>query len=333
MITLNEDLRLLLNIFPDFTKTSLLEHSNLPELTEIIFDIGKNPKARFIHGSEILSTKIISKQDIAFCLSKINQFNNKNRAGIKRTLHRISCLKNREDQIIGLTCRVGRSMFGLTNKIRDLLIMDKSILILGRPGVGKTTVIRELTRILANEMRKRVVIVDTSNEIAGNNNVPHVAVGQARRLQVKNSHLQHQILIEAIENHMPEVIVIDEIGTESEGFSARTIAERGVQLIGTAHGNKLENLVRNPTLMDLIGGVQSVTLSDQEAKNRNSKKSILERKFSPTFHLIIEINSLQSWTIYENVTESVDLLLKSAIPRSQTRTISDKDKLTIISNS
>lgn len=332
MLIRNENLSTLINIFPNFIRDPLKSHPKLNNLTEIILDLGNFPQARFQSGMEVIAYRFISKQDMNFCLAKINSFNDKNRAGIKRTLHRISCLKNREGQIIGLTCRVGRSIVGLTNKIRDLLILNKSILILGRPGVGKTTIIREIARILSNEMEKRVIIVDTSNEIAGDNDIPHVAVGRSRRLQVKNSFLQHQSLIEAVENHMPEVIIIDEIGTETEALSARTIAERGVQLIGTAHGNCLENLIKNPILMDLIGGIQSVTLSDQEAKSRNTKKSILERKFSSTFSLIIEINTAQSWTIYENVEESVDLLLKGESPKAQIRSLKEEGSYAIDSN-
>lgn len=333
MLIVNEDVAFLIDIFPNFIQESLKKHPLLDELIEIIFDIGKCPEVRFSSGIEVLSYRVISKQDMNYCLTKISNFNEKNRAGIKCTLHRISCLKNRQDQIIGLTCRVGRSVIGLTNKIRDILLLNRSILILGRPGIGKTTIIREIARILSNEMEKRVVIVDTSNEIAGDNDISHVAVGRARRLQVKNSNLQHQSLIEAVENHMPEVIIIDEIGTEIEALSARTIAERGVQLIATTHGNHLENLIKNPVLMDLIGGIQSVTLSDQEAKNRHTKKSILERKFAATFNVIIEINSTDSWTIYENVEESVDFLLKGKEPNKQVRTLLDNGKYTIISGS
>lgn len=332
MLIINEDVEFLIEIFPNFVKKPLKSHPDLNELIEIIFDIGKCPEARFKSGIENLSYRVISKQDMNYCLTRISNFNKKNRAGIKQTLHRISCLRNRENQIIGLTCRVGRSIIGLTNKIRDILLLNQSIMILGKPGVGKTTIIREIARILANEMDKRVVIVDTSNEIAGNNDIPHVAVGRARRLQVKNSNLQHQSLIEAVENHMPETIIIDEIGTEIEALSARTIAERGVQLIATTHGNNLENLIKNPVLMDLIGGIQSVTLSDQEALNRHTRKSILERKFTPTFSIIIEINDSQSWTIHENVEESVDLLLKGKKPNKQIRTVINNGEKLIISN-
>ena len=314
-----EDFISLISIFPDFVQIPLKSYMMNSTLTEIVFDIGKCPEARFTSGVVILSPRIICKQDMNYALTRITAFNDKNRAGISKTLHRISCLKNREDQIIGLTCRVGRSIIGLTNKIRDLLVKDKSILILGKPGSGKTTIIREIARIFSNELKKRVVIVDTSNEIAGDNDVPHVAVGRARRLQVKNNHLQHQVLIEAVENHMPEVIIIDEIGTETETLSARTIAERGVQLIATAHGNSLVNLVKNPILVNLIGGTQSVTLSDQSAKLRNTKKSILERQFAATFDLIIEISSSDSWIVYNKVEDAVDLILSGENPNGQSR--------------
>jgi|TARA_Y100001970_G_C14226887_1_gene856246 stage III sporulation protein SpoIIIAA len=314
-----EDLISLISIFPDFVQIPLKSYSTNSKLMEIVFDIGKYPEARFTSGVVILAPRIICRQDMHYVLKRITAFNDKNRAGINKTLHRISCLKNREDQIIGLTCRVGRSIIGSTNKIRDILLHDKSILILGKPGSGKTTIIREIARIFSNELEKRVVIVDTSNEIAGDNDVPHVAVGRARRLQVKKFDLQHQVLIEAVENHMPEVIIIDEISTETETLSARTIAERGVQLIATAHGNSLVNLVKNPILVNLIGGIQSVTLSDQSAKLRNTKKSVLERQFAATFDVIIEISSSDSWIIYDKVEEAVDLILNGENTNGQAR--------------
>jgi len=249
-----EDLISLIIVFPDFVQIPLKTYRTNSKLMEIIFDIVKYPEARFTSGVVILAPRIICKQDMYFVLKKITTFNVKNRAGINKTLHGISCLKNREDQIIGLTCRVGRSIIGFTNKIRDILLHDKSILILGKPGSVKTKIIREIARIFSNELQKQVAIVDTSNEIVGDNDVPHVVVGRARRLQVKKFNLQHQVLIEVVENHMPEVLIIDEISTETETLSARTIAERGVQLIATAHGNSLVNLVKNLVLVNLIGG-------------------------------------------------------------------------------
>ena len=259
-------------------------------------------------------------QDLDLILKKLGKFSSDNRAGIEKTLHRISSLRNRNGSVIGLTCRIGRAFFGTVSIIRDLLEQEKSILLLGRPGVGKTTAIREIARVLSDGMKKRVIIIDTSNEIAGDGDLPHPSIGKARRMQVSNNQNQHEVMIEAVENHMPEIIIIDEIGTESEAFAARTIAERGVQLVGTAHGNALENLIKNPTITDLIGGIQYVTLGDEEAKRRGSAKSILERKAPPTFDIAIELPNPQTWIIHENIEKSVDLFLQGQILPVQKRT-------------
>ena len=282
-MTVDEDLDKLLENLPFFIQENLKNHSNKDKLIEIVMDLGRRPEARFHTGPEYLSQKIISWQDIDYTTKRISKFSDDNRAGIERTLHRISCIRNRQSLINGLTCRVGRAIFGTISIIRDLLESGQSILILGRPGVGKTTIIREIARVLSDEMEKRVIIVDTSNEIAGDSDIPHSGIGRARRMQVSKTELQHQVMIEAVENHMPEVIIIDEIGTELEALAARTIAEKGVQLVGTTHGNCLENLIKNPPLADLIGGIQYVTLSDEAAKRRGTQNSILERKAYPAF--------------------------------------------------
>ena len=318
-MSINEDLDKLLENVPFFIQQNLTNHPNKDKLIEIVIDLGRRPEARFTTGPEYLSQKVISWQDIDYITKRISKFSNDNRAGIERTLHRISCIRNRQSIINGLTCRVGRAIFGTICIIRDLLESGKSILILGKPGVGKTTIIREIARVLSDEMEKRVVIVDTSNEIAGDSDVPHSGIGRARRVQVAKTEFQHQIMIEAVENHMPEVIVIDEIGTELEALAARTISEKGVQLVGTTHGNSLENLIKNPTLTDLIGGIQYVTLSDDEAKKRGTQKSILERKAYPAFQIVIEINDQNLWTIHENVQNSVDLLLRGNYNFAQIR--------------
>nr|YP_010134023.1 hypothetical protein RF45 [Tryblionella apiculata]QWM93512.1 hypothetical protein RF45 [Tryblionella apiculata] len=307
----NNDLEKLIDNLPFFLQHQLNNHIYKNQLIEIVLDLGRRPEARFVYGPEYLSQKIISWQDIDYITKRISKFSNENRAGIERTLHRISCIRNRQFLIVGLTCRVGRAIFGTISAIRDLLESEKSILILGKPGVGKTTIIREIGRVLADEMEKRVIIIDTSNEIAGDSDIPHSGIGRARRMQVPKTELQHQIMIEAVENHMPQVIIIDEIGTDLEVLAARTIAEKGVQLVGTTHGNCLENLIKNPPLADLIGGIQYVTLSDEEAKRRGTQKSILERKAYPAFEIVIEINSPNSWTIHEDVESSVDLLLRN----------------------
>ena len=324
---MNDDLEKLIENLPFFLREHLNQHICKDQLIEIVLDLGRRPEARFITGPEYLSQKIVSWQDIDYIIKRISKFSDENRAGIEQTLHRISCIRNRQFLINGLTCRVGRAVFGTISVIRDLLESKKSILILGKPGTGKTTIIREIARVLADEMDKRVIIIDTSNEIAGDSDIPHSGIGRARRMQVSKTELQHQVMIEAVENHMPQVIIIDEIGTELEVLAARTIAEKGVQLVGTTHGNCLENLIKNPTLADLIGGIQYVTLSDDEAKRRRTQKSILERKAYPAFEIIIEINNQNSWTVHEDVKSSVDLFLRGNFIIGQVRQFSLTEKI------
>jgi len=328
-MSINKDLNKLIDSLPFFLQEHLNCHPNKDKLIEIVLDLGRRPEARFISGPEYLSQKLISWQDIDYVTKRISKFSNENRAGIERTLHRISCIRNRQFLINGLTCRVGRAVFGTISVVRDLLESKKSILILGKPGVGKTTIIREIARVLADELEKRVIIIDTSNEIAGDSDIPHSGIGRARRMQVSQTELQHQVMIEAVENHMPQVIIIDEIGTELEVLAARTIAEKGVQLVGTTHGNCLENLIKNPSLSDLIGGIQYVTLSDDEAKRRGTQKSILERKAYPTFEIIIEINQQNSWTIHEDVKNSVDSFLRGSFIITQVREFSLEEKIVL----
>jgi stage III sporulation protein SpoIIIAA len=328
-MNVNYDLEKLIENLPFFLQEQLNQHKYKDQLIEIVLDLGRRPEARFITGPEYLSQKIISWQDIDYTTKRISKFSSENRAGIERTLHRISCIRNRQFLINGLTCRVGRAVFGTISVVRDLLESEKSILILGKPGVGKTTIIREIARVLADEMEKRVIIIDTSNEIAGDGDIPHSGIGRARRMQVAKTELQHQVMIEAVENHMPQVIIIDEIGTDLEVLAARTIAEKGVQLVGTTHGNCLENLIKNPPLSDLIGGIQYVTLSDDEAKRRGTQKSILERKAYPAFEIIIEINHKNSWTIHEDAKSSVDLFLRGNFTIGQIRQFSLNEKIKI----
>lgn len=325
----DNELEKLIETLPFSLQEYLNTHSFKHDLIEIVLDLGRRPEARFTHGPEYLSPKSISWQDIEYMTQRISNFSNENRAGIERTLHRISCIRNRQYLIYGLTCRVGRAVFGTISAIHDLLESEKSILILGRPGVGKTTIIREIGRVLADEMEQRVIIIDTSNEIAGDSDIPHFGIGRARRMQVSKTEFQHQVMIEAVENHMPQVIIIDEIGTDLEVLAARTIAEKGVKLVGTTHGNCLENLIKNPSLAELIGGIQYVTLSDEEAKRRGTQKSILERKFYPTFEVVIEINSSNCWTIHEDVSSAVDLVLRNISGMEQIRQLSLPEKVEI----
>jgi stage III sporulation protein SpoIIIAA len=306
---ITDNLDVLLSVLPPEVTQAVTAANNSDQLLEVILDLGRIPTARFTDDVELpLSTVEVTPVDINYVVERVGAFDADNRAGLERTLHRISAIRNRRGSIVGLTCRVGRAVYGTLDIIQDLIESGTSVLLLGRPGVGKTTLLREAARILAEQ--KRVVIVDTSNEIGGDGDVPHPAVGKARRMQVSAPSLQHEVMIEAVENHNPQVIVIDEIGRELEAAAARTIAERGVQLIGTAHGNSLENLLLNPTLSDLVGGIESVTLSDEEARRRGTQKTVLERRSPPTFDVLIEIQSRDRLAVHSDVAAAVDALLR-----------------------
>lgn len=288
-------------------------------LLEVVLDLGRVPEARYPGRAVALAAQPVERADLAAVVNQLGAFGGDNRAGIERTLHRISAIRNRTGEVVGLTCRVGRAVFGTVVMVRDLLDSGHSLLLMGRPGVGKTTALREIARVLADELDKRVIVIDTSNEIAGDGDIPHPAIGRARRMQVARPELQHQVMIEAVENHMPEVIVIDEIGTELEAQAARTIAERGVILVATAHGNELANLIKNPTLADLVGGIQSVTLGDEEARRRRTQKTVLERAAEPTFPLAVEMHARDRWLVHTDVGRTVDALLRGQSVRAQVR--------------
>ncbi len=324
-----DDIHLLLEALPPHISTAVQDH-NEGGLLEVVMDLGREPTARF-RGREVqLSERPVTDEDIAYVTGRIGEFGDDNRAGIERTLHRISAIRNRKGKVVGLTCRVGRAVFGTIAIIRDIVESGKSILLLGKPGVGKTTLLREMARVLADDLDKRVIVVDTSNEIAGDGDIPHPGIGRSRRMQVSTPLSQHAVMIEAVENHMPEVIVIDEIGTELEALAARTIAERGVQLIGTAHGNTLDNLMQNPTLSDLIGGIQTVTLGDEEARRRGTQKSVLERKAPPTFEVIVEIQDWHHVIVHPDVAHTVDNLLLGRKVQVQVRQRDDRGEITMI---
>ena len=316
---ITDDLDALLDILPPHIRQTLAALGDRHDLLEVVLDLGRVPEARFPERELVLDEQEVTEQDIEYLTGRVSAFGGDNRSGIERTLHRISAIRNRSGRVVGLTCRVGRAVYGTVSIIEDLVQSGRSVLLLGRPGVGKTTMLREVARVLADEYGKRVIIVDTSNEIAGDGDIPHPAIGHARRMQVATPNMQHAVMIEAVENHMPQVIVIDEIGTGLEAQAARTIAERGVQLVATAHGNALENLMMNPTLADLIGGIQSVTLGDEEARRRGTQKSILERMSAPTFDILVEIQDWDRVTIHLDVGEAVDTILRGQPPATETR--------------
>lgn len=327
---ITDNLEQLLQVLPPDVRLAIQSGERDEELLEIVLDLGRRPEARFTSGSEDITERPVDLNDLEYVTSRVGEFGKDNRAGIERTLHRVSAIRNRTGRIVGLTCRIGRAVFGTIDIMRDVVESGKSILILGRPGVGKTTKLREVARVLSGEFGKRVIIVDTSNEIAGDGDIPHPAIGRARRMQVPEPALQHAVMIEAVENHMPEVIVIDEIGTEQEAFAARTIAERGVQLVGTAHGNTLDNLLMNPTLSDLIGGIQAVTLSDEEAKRRGTQKTVLERKAPPTFDVVIEMIDTEKMALHHDVATTIDNMLRGRAPRPEIRERTDQGEVNVL---
>jgi stage III sporulation protein SpoIIIAA len=324
---ITDDLDALLDVLPLDIRHAVEKEDNSDDLLEIILDLGRIPTIRLVDGEVNLRESEITRAELDYVDERVGDFDADNRSGIERTLHRISAIRNRRGAVVGLTLRVGRAVYGTVDIIQDMIESGKSVLILGRPGVGKTTLLREAARILAEN--KRVVIVDTSNEIGGDGDVPHPAVGKARRMQVKVPTLQHEVMIEAVENHNPEVIVIDEIGRELEALAARTIAERGVQLIGTAHGQTLDNLLLNPTLSDLVGGIEAVTLSDEEARRRGTQKTVLERRAPPTFDVLIEIQTRDRFTVHLDIMASVDALLRGYPLSPEVRTRDEKGRIKI----
>lgn len=320
-VQFHSDLDRLIEILPEKVKKHIT-YEKMDDVIEIVLDINRLPEVRHSGGKiDCFGVEPITSEDISYITQHVQEFTSDNRSGIPGTLHRISAIRNRQGKIIGLTCRIGRVVTGTIACIKDFVTQGKSILFLGRPGVGKTTKLREISRLMADEIGKRVIVVDTSNEIAGDGDYPHPAIGKARRMQVRQPEFQKDIMIEAVENHTPEVIVVDEIGTEEEAQAARTIAERGVMLIATAHGNTLENLIKNPTLSDLVGSIQSVTLGDDEAKRRGSQKTVLEREKQPTFDIVIEIIDRNTLAVYKDTAEAVDYILRGWPIRPEIRKV------------
>jgi len=307
------DFNVLLHSLPSSITDYIVDPDNL---IEIVVDLQRPVELRFSDDSFIELKTIGTEYLIEEILNEMSEPGVDNRCGLNETLHRISVIQNKNLDIVGMTIRIGKPYVGNAILIADLLEDKKNILLIGPPGRGKTSILREASNILSSELLKRVVIVDTSNEIAGEGNVPHRAVGRSRRLQVPKTKAQHDVMIEAVENHNPHTIIIDEVSTSEEGLAAQTIAQRGVQILATVHGHTLNDLIQNKSLASMVGGINKVTLSDDTARARGCQKTALEREFQPPFDCVVEINAFDEVAVHHNVNESVDAILngKKVVP-------------------
>lgn len=335
--TTHEAENLLALLPPEF---QLDNHVNRADLMEVVLDIGRRPFAWVNGERHFLGTHndglVVSRQHLDDIVRPLH-FGADNRAGINGSLHRISAVRNRDDDIVGLTLRVGRYIAGNSIMIADILagMPHASILICGEPGSGKTSIIRDAARFLAE--RNSLLIIDTSCEIGGSGDVPHHCIGLSRRMQVKSVKDQAQVMVECVQNHTPAVMVIDEIGRKAEVQAALTCKERGVRIIASAHGN-MPGLVRNQALCDLVGGIEAVTVGDttarQEAKRRRKKmasKIQAQRRGPPIFDVIIEVKRgvLHEWHIVSKSADAVDSILRDGTYNAQVRTRQDSGSSTI----
>jgi len=313
----SEELDALFNILPTAIASAIRERP-ADSLVDIVLDLGRVPKVHVEEETKdgrrrikahALPLPLVTEVDIQTVLGGIGTLSADNRAGIPHTLHRVSALRARDGSVIGFTMRVGRVVYGSLKLMGDIVSSGKSVLLVGAPGVGKTTVLREMARVLSDEYHKRVMVVDTSNEIAGDARIPHSGIGSARRIEVPTPNKQALVMLEAVQNHTPEVIIVDEIGSRDEVVSMQAIAHRGVRLVATVHGTSLWQVVNNPSVCALIGGVHPVILSDAEAKLRESKKTVMQRQHPPVYDVAIEITSRSSWVVYPDVAVAVDNML------------------------
>ncbi len=303
----------LFDIFPAKI-VKLLQNIDNEKLIEVICDIDRPLIARYLDGSEIELAYTITAKDLQAISTNrlLTAFTANNRCGIDKTLHRIACIRGKDGQsILGLTIRIGRILTPQIDLIADIIDTGESVLFLGKPAAGKTTKLRECADYLSTEGGKRVIIIDSCNEIGGEGNVPHFAVGRARRMPIPQGKKQYEIMLEAVESHNPQVLIIDEISTREEAMACKTIGERGIQLLASAHGERIENLIKNPAINTIIGGAASVTVGDKEA-SKTGNKVVLKREFMPVFSHIIELTSYKEVQIHSNLEKAVDMFFNGS---------------------
>jgi len=296
------DLKRLLVILPPRIREALARATRPGgEIVELALDLGRPLVARFNAGHVIIDPLPFSQPELEAIVGQVGTFRRNNRAGIDGTLHRISLIRDRFRTPVGLTIRIGRHLTGVAEGIRDVLLEERqSLLLVGSPGVGKTTLLRDCARLLSERLGPAVVVVDSHNEIGGDGKIPHPAIGAARRLQVPDGCDQHEIMREAVRNHYPEVVIIDEVTTRQEADVARTIARRGVRLIATAHGETLADVVHNPELCWLVGGAIETVL------HAGAASTPCQRAEPPTMEMAVELTRDRTLALYRRVNQAVD---------------------------
>ncbi|EPY22109.1 R3H domain-containing protein [Strigomonas culicis] len=300
----------LLSLLPAALREALVQHPDfaLSTVEEFFVHVGQDVEVR---GDDwVVRLPPPSLDDLHQLLARVGRFGADGRGCVPGTAHRVSVWRGRRGESLGVTLRVGRYVPNAAKALLPLALQG-SVLILSKAGKGKTTLLRDLSSSLAHEASMpRVTVVDTSNEIGGDGPLPMAFLGRCRRLQVARREDQGRSMIEVIQNHSPEFLVVDELANAEEADAAWSIAQRGVNLVGTCHGERLADLLQNRALNLLVGGAAHAFLSNEERRLRNkTKKTILERPHVSPFDFVVELHTRSKGHLYHDVNRAVDLLL------------------------